>query len=91
VTVITPGAGFSITSTTVVSTVGAAARFRRTFLLAAFFTAARLGVALATLRLVAFPRPDLDVLRVLRFVAALFLPCTFDRFFRLAMIDPFSD
>ena len=52
-TVITPGAGRSITSTATVSTVGAAGP-------AAFFTGARLGLPLATARFVAFPRAPLD-------------------------------
>jgi hypothetical protein len=56
---------------------------------AVFFTALRLGLALATLRFVAFPRPDMDILRVLPFAAAPFLSCTFGRFFRLAMIVHF--
>jgi adenylate cyclase len=50
--VITPGADFSITSTTTVSTVGApGCFFRCTFFRAPFFTLARLGFALAMVRL----------------------------------------
>jgi len=85
VTVITPGAGCSITSAVTVSTTGATGGF--TFR-AAFFTGARLGLALATvrvavlatlralLRLAEFPRRSLARL------------CIFDPFLRLAMIFP---
>jgi len=84
VTVTTSGAGFS---TATVSTTGAGGR---TSFGAAFFTGARLGLALATVRFVAFALADLDVLRALpRAVAPLFF-CTFDPFLRLAMIDPRS-
>jgi len=53
----------------------------------------RLGLALATVRFVAFPRADLDSLLALPRVAEFPLGsfprfCTFDRFLRLAMIDP---
>jgi hypothetical protein len=51
VTVITPGAGCSITSTATVSTTGVTGRF--TFR-ATFFTDTRLGLALATVGFVAF-------------------------------------
>jgi hypothetical protein len=89
-TVITPGAGCSITSTATVSTAGATGCF--TFR-AAFFTVARLGLALATVRFVAFPLADLDTLRALPRVADFLLGsfprfCTFDRFLRLATVDP---
>jgi hypothetical protein len=85
VTVITPGAGCSITSAATVSTTGATGRF--TFR-AAFFTDAGLGLALATVRFVAFPRAALDTLRALPRAVAVFLLCTFDFFLRLAMIRP---
>jgi hypothetical protein len=85
VTVITPGAGCSITSAATVSTTGATGRF--TFL-PAFFTGAGLGLALATVRFVAFPRADLATLRALPRAVALFLFCAFDCFLRLAMIRP---
>jgi hypothetical protein len=86
-TVITPGAGCSITSIATASTTGATGRF--TFR-AAFFTDARLGLALATVRFVAFA---LDTLRALPRVAEFPLGsfprfCTFARFLRLAMIAP---
>jgi hypothetical protein len=92
VTVITLGAGCSITSTATVSTTGATGCFIRSFH-AAFFTGVRLGLALATVRFVAFPRVDLDTLLALPRVAEFPLGsfprfCTFDRFLRLAMIDP---
>ena len=88
VTVITPGAGCSITSTATVSTTGVTARF--TFR-AAFFTGARLGLALATARFAAFA--VLDTLRGLPRLAEFPLlsfprSCTFDRFLSLAMIAP---
>jgi hypothetical protein len=51
VTVITPGAGCSITSTATVSTAGAAGCFP---FRATFFAGARLGLALATVRFGAF-------------------------------------
>jgi hypothetical protein len=55
--------------------------------LEAFFTRERLGLALATVRFVAFPRATLVSLRA-RAIAA-FLFWTFDGcFLRLAMIDP---
>jgi hypothetical protein len=56
---------------------------------AAFFTGAGLGLALATVRFVAFAA--LDTLRALPRLAELrsFAGfCTFDAFLRLAMIDP---
>src|SRR4029077_7071969 len=56
---------------------------------AAFFTCARLGLALATVRFVTFPRAVLDSLRVLGRAVVPFLFWTFDDcFLRLAMIDP---
>src|ERR1700720_1094179 len=88
VTISTPGAGCSITSTATVSTTGATGRF--TFR-AAFFTGAGLGLALATARFVAFAA--LAALRALPRLAEFPLRsfarfCTFDAFLRLAMIDP---
>jgi hypothetical protein len=85
VTVITPGAGCSITSTATASTTGATGCF--TFR-AAFFTGVRLGLALATVLACA-------VLRALpRFAEFLFRSlarlCTFVPFLRLAMIAPFG-
>jgi hypothetical protein len=88
VTVITPGAGCSITSTATVSIAGAADGF--TFR-AAFFTGAGLGLAVAAVRFVAFAA--LDTLRALPRAADFALRsfarfCTFDAFLRLAMIAP---
>jgi hypothetical protein len=86
VTVITPGAGCSITSTATVSTTGLTGCFT---LRAAFFTGAGLGFALATVRFVAFAA--LTTLRALPRLAELrrFARfCTFDAFLLLAMIDP---
>jgi len=88
VIVITPGAGCSIRSTMTVSATEVTGRF--TFG-AAFFTAAGLGLALATVRFVAFAA--LDTLRALPRLAELPLRsfarfCTFDAFLRLAMIAP---
>jgi len=86
VTVITPGAGCSITSTATVSTTGVTGGF--TFR-ATFFTSAGLGLALATVRFGAFAA--LAALRALTRLAELrsFADfCTFDAFLRLAMIDP---
>jgi hypothetical protein len=77
------GAGCSITSAATVSTTGATP-FR-----AAFFTGARLGLALATIRF-AFPRADLTALRALLRLAE-FCPRRLARIFnfdRLAMIVP---
>jgi hypothetical protein len=54
VTVITPGAGSSITSTTTVSTPGPGGFIRCSFFRTAFFVAARLGLAPATVGFVAF-------------------------------------
>jgi hypothetical protein len=85
VTVITPGAGCSITSTATVSTTGATGCF--TFR-ATFFAGAGLGLALATVRLVAFPRAALDTLRALPRAVAVFLFSALDCFLRLAMIRP---
>jgi hypothetical protein len=59
VTLITPGAGWSITSTTTVSSTGVTGALPFP---AIFFTGARLGLALATVRLVAFARADLRAL-----------------------------
>jgi hypothetical protein len=92
VTLITPGAGCSITSTATVSTTGVTGWF--TFR-AAFFTGARLGFAFATVRFVAFPRAALATLRALPRFAEFLLRslarlCTFDPFLRLAMIRPRS-
>jgi hypothetical protein len=89
-TVITLGAGCSITSTATVSTTAVTGRF--TFR-AAFFTGGRLGFALATVRFVAFAA--LDALRALPRLAEFPLRgfarlCTFARFLRLAMIAPWS-
>src|SRR5260370_36888855 len=86
VTVITPGAGCSITSTATVSTTGVTGCF--TFR-ATFFTDAGLGLALATVRFVAFAA--LTALRALPRLAELrsfsrFF--SFDAFLRLAMINP---
>jgi hypothetical protein len=83
VTVITPGAGCSITSTATVSTAVAADG-------ATFFAAARLGLALATARFAAFfPRAALDSFLALGSNFAPFLFWTFDDFFlRLAIVDP---
>jgi hypothetical protein len=88
VTVITPGAGCSITSTATVSTTGVTGCF--TFR-AAFFTGAGFGLALATVRFVAFAA--FDTLRAFPRLAEFPLRsfarfCTFDAFLRLAMIDP---
>ena len=83
-TVITPGAGCSITSTATVSTVGAAGR-------AAFFTGVRLSLPLATARFVAFPRAALDYFFALGRAVAPFLFLTLDDcFLCLAMIDPLA-
>ena len=82
-TVITPGAGCSITSTATVSTAGVTGCFiRRT----AFFTGARLGLALATVR---FAGAAFHALRSLAEVPLGSFPrfCTFDAFLRLATID----
>jgi hypothetical protein len=83
VTLITSGAGCSITPATVVSTTGATGCF--TFR-AAFFTGVRLGLALATVLawavLRALPRFAEFLLRSLARL------CTFDPFLRLAMIRP---
>ncbi len=79
-TVITSGAGFS---TATVSTTGVTGRF--TFR-AAFFTGVGLGLALATVRFVAFAA--LAALRAVPRLAELrsFARfCTFDAFLRLAM------
>ena len=83
-----PGAGCSITSTATVSTAGATGCFTRR---AAFFTGAGLGLALATVRFVAFA--DFATLRALPRLAEFPLRsfarfCTFDAFLRLAMIAP---
>jgi hypothetical protein len=83
VTVITPGAGCSITSTATVSIAGATDCLIRR---AAFFTGARLGLALATVGFIAFTA--FDGLRAFGRAVAPFLICTFDCFLRLAMINP---
>jgi hypothetical protein len=80
VTVITPGAGSSTTSTATVSTAG----------LGGFiFAAERLGLALAIVRFFAFPRAGFDPLRDLLLNVADFLRSTFARFFRFAIVGPF--
>jgi hypothetical protein len=91
VTVITPGAGCSITSTATVSTTEVTGRFTfRAFTFgAAFFTGAGLGLALVTVGFVAFAA--LAALRALPRLAerCSFVGfCAFDRFLRLATIDP---
>jgi hypothetical protein len=80
--------GRSITSTATGSTTGATGCLIRR---AAFFTGARLGLALATVRLVAFAAFALRaLLRIAVFALRSFPPfCTFDFFLRLAMIAPF--
>src|SRR5438105_14660718 len=80
-----PGAGCSITPTATVSTAGCF--IRRTTFGAAFFTVTRLGLALATVRFVGFPRAALATLRALPRVAEFPLCgfarfCTLDRFLR---------
>ena len=55
---------------------------------AAFFAGAGLGLAFATVRLVAFPRAALDTLRALPRAVAVFLFSALDCFLRLAMIRP---
>ena len=72
--------GCSIASIATVSTTGATGGF--TFR-AAFFTGARLDLALAAVRSAA-----LDTLRALGRAVAAFLFCAFDCFLRLAMIAP---
>jgi hypothetical protein len=77
-------------STATVSTGGATGCFIRR---AAFFTGARFGLALATVRFVGFPRAALATLRALPRLAEFpFVRfarlCTFDAFLRLAMIAP---
>ena len=64
-----------------------------TSLCTGFFTVARLGLALATFRFVAFALADFATLRALPRLAEFPLRsfarfCTFDRFLRLAMIAP---
>jgi hypothetical protein len=78
--------GCSITSTATVSTAATTGCLIRR---AAFFTGARFGLALITVRFVAFTA--LDILRALPRLAELrsFAGfCTFDAFLRLAMISP---
>ena len=94
VTVITPGAGSSITSTTTVSTPGPGGFIPCSFFRTAFFLAARWGLAPAV-GFVPFPRADLETLLALPRTAACllrglarFFGRTFARFFRLAMIIP---
>jgi len=82
--------GCSITSAATVSTTGATGCFT---IRAAFFTGAGLGLALATVRFVAFA--DFATLAVLPRLAefplcSLALLCTFDPFLRLAIIAPFD-
>src|SRR6516164_11127989 len=85
VTVIWPGAACSITSAATISTTGATGRF--TFR-ATFFTGARLGLALATVRFAALAALR-TLLRLAEFaLRSLARPCTFDPFLRLAMIHP---
>src|SRR5207244_8490360 len=86
VTVITPGAGCSIRSTTTVSTTGFFTR--RTTFGAAFFTGAGLGLVLATVRFVAFAALADFALSRLAELRRFARFCTFARFLRLAMIDP---
>jgi hypothetical protein len=83
VTVITPGAGCSITSTATVSTVDAIG-------LTAFFAGARFGLALAIARFATdFPRAALESFLAFGRAFAAFLFWTLDdRFLRLAMVDP---
>ena len=69
-------------STATVSTAGVTGCLLRR---AAFFTGARLNLALATV--VAFPRAAFDGLRALRRAVAPVLFCTFDAFLRLAVMD----
>lgn len=92
VTLITPGAGCSITSRATVSISGATGCSLRSFR-AAFFAGAGLGLALAVLLFIGFAA--LDTLRGLPRLAEFALRtfarfCTFDAFLRLAMIDPCS-
>jgi hypothetical protein len=94
VTVITPGAGSSTTSTTTFSIAGVGGFIRCSFFRAALLAPARLGLALAIVRFVP-PARRLDTLRVLPRAAepplrtfARFFGCTFVRFFRLAIINP---
>src|SRR5262249_26457734 len=89
VTVITSGAGRSITSTATVSTaVTTGCSIRR----AAFFSSARFGLALATVCFAAFARRDLRAFPdVVEFLLRSFPRfCSFDFFLRLAMIHPCS-
>jgi hypothetical protein len=83
VTVITPGAGCSLTPTATLSTAGATGR-------AAFFTGMRLGLALATARFAAdFPRAAFDSFLALGRAFAPFRFWTFDDcFLRFAMVEP---
>jgi hypothetical protein len=75
------GAGCSITSTATASTAAATGG-------TAFFAAARLGLALATIRFAAFPAAFLALGRAVR----PFFFWTFDEcFLRLAMVHPCSD
>jgi hypothetical protein len=84
VTVITPGAGCSITSTATVSTAGAVECFIR------LFAGARLGLALATVCCAAaFPRAALDGFLAFGRAVAPFFFWTFDDcFLRLAIVGP---
>jgi hypothetical protein len=83
VVVIALGADCSITSTVPVSTIGARGRLIRR---AAFFTGARFGLALATVRF-AVRAAFCALPRLAGFPLRSF--ARFDPFFRLAMIDPF--
>ena len=79
-----------VVSTTTVSTTRADGG---TSLCTGFFTVARLGLALATIRFVAFALRDFDALRALPRLAELPLRsftrlCTFDPCLRLATIAP---
>ena len=84
---VTPETGSSITSTTAVSIAGATGFFIPG---TAFFAAARLGLAFATIRLAAFTRRDLRAFpRLAEFPLGSFPRfCTFDFFLRLGMIGP---
>ncbi len=89
VTVITPGAGSSITSTTTVSISGPKPLIRCCFFRGAVFTP-RFGLALATLGFVLRLRADFDAEPVLTRAAEVLRNCARffgrDRIFRLAMI-----
>ena len=82
-TVISSGAGCSITAAVSITGVTGCFTFRATF-----FTGAGFGLAFATVGFVAFAA--FDGLRALPRTVAAFLFCAFDPFLRLAMIDPLS-